>query len=85
MDHRRWNQPQNEAERSALLNTLFPFAVEQDQLRQDFRTNIAECSGSDGAKPVQQVRVRQVSSPLQNDGATQSTGGGGGGSGNPAE
>lgn len=82
MNHRQWNQPQNERERSQLLNTLFPFAVEQEQLRPAFRTNIAACTGSDSDKPLPQVRVQRTSSPAESS-APQSRSSGD--SGNPAE
>lgn len=84
MDHRRWNQPKTESERSQILNALFPFALEQENLRPAFRTNISACSESGSDRTLPQVRVRSASSdPL--------SGGGGAGtrgstrSANPAE
>ena len=81
MDHRRWNQPRTSSERSQIIEALFPFASEQEQLRPAFRTNLSACSEGDSDRPLQQVRVERPS----NSATTGSDSGSSGGNGNPAE
>ena len=70
MDHRRWNQPRNEQERSQIISELFPFAVEQEQLRPAFRTNVAACAGGDSDRQLRQVRIERGTSRSQSGGSS---------------
>jgi len=52
----RLTQPEVQSEREQILNQLFPYAVAQKTLRQDFQTAVGNCGG-EGRETLRQIRL----------------------------
>lgn len=73
-------QPETQADRREILNESFPFALQQNALRQEFRTATNDCDGDSSS-----VRVTQIQLPSENPVVLRDSPEPDQGGGNPAE
>lgn len=74
-------QPATAAERREILDGSFPYASQQNLLRQDFHTSTRDCDGG-SATPIAQIRLPNLDAPIRRQSEATAPEPGGG---NPAE